>query len=61
MSASSMPMLLSGSTSWRPSAIKSNTAATRSSRFLTRRGTGCPSRACWAAFPRRIAVQSAGG
>eukprot|EP00969_Alexandrium_andersonii_P301140 13312919-Alexandrium_andersonii.AAC.1 len=60
-SASSMPMLFSGSTGWPPSASRSNAAAPWSSRPLMCRGAGCPSLACWAAIPRRIAAQSAGG
>eukprot|EP00969_Alexandrium_andersonii_P325395 14378286-Alexandrium_andersonii.AAC.1 len=44
-----------------PSAIKSNTATPPPSRSLMCRGTGRHSLACWAAIPRRIAAQSAGG
>eukprot|EP00969_Alexandrium_andersonii_P305097 13486367-Alexandrium_andersonii.AAC.1 len=61
MSASPMPVPLSGSASRPPSAIRSNAATPRSSRSFTCRGTERPSLACWAAIPRRIAVQSAGG
>eukprot|EP00969_Alexandrium_andersonii_P104982 4632179-Alexandrium_andersonii.AAC.1 len=61
MSASSMPMLLSGSSSWSPAAARSNTAMPRSILPCTCWGTGQPSPAGWAAMPRRIAVHSAGG
>eukprot|EP00969_Alexandrium_andersonii_P157867 6976586-Alexandrium_andersonii.AAC.1 len=61
MSASSMPMLLSGSSSWSPTAARSNTATPQLILSCTRRGMGRPSLACWAAMPRRIAAQSAGG
>eukprot|EP00969_Alexandrium_andersonii_P292233 12916251-Alexandrium_andersonii.AAC.1 len=61
MSASSMPILLSGSSSWSPAADRSNTAVPRSVLSCTCWGTGRPSLACWAAMPRRIAVRSAGG
>eukprot|EP00969_Alexandrium_andersonii_P132844 5874947-Alexandrium_andersonii.AAC.1 len=61
MPASSMPMMLSGFASWRPSAVKSNTATPRPSRSRTCQGTGCPSLACWVAIPRRMAAQSVGG
>eukprot|EP00969_Alexandrium_andersonii_P013845 604028-Alexandrium_andersonii.AAC.1 len=61
MSASPTPMLPSGSSSWSPAAVRSNAATPRSSLPCTCRGTGGPSPACWAAMPRRIAAQSAGG
>eukprot|EP00969_Alexandrium_andersonii_P296941 13121913-Alexandrium_andersonii.AAC.1 len=61
MSASSMPILPSGSSSCSPAAAKSNTAMPRSILSCTCRGCGRPSLACWAAMPRRIAVHSAGG
>eukprot|EP00969_Alexandrium_andersonii_P152204 6730809-Alexandrium_andersonii.AAC.1 len=61
MSASSMPILLSGSSSGSPAAVKLNTAIPRSILSCTCWGTGRPSLACWAAMPRRIAAQSAGG
>eukprot|EP00969_Alexandrium_andersonii_P064664 2847665-Alexandrium_andersonii.AAC.1 len=61
MSASPMPMLLSGSSSRSPAADISNTTAPRSILSCTCRGTGRPSLARWAAMPRRIAAQSAGG
>eukprot|EP00969_Alexandrium_andersonii_P066722 2941688-Alexandrium_andersonii.AAC.1 len=61
MSSSPTPILLSGSWSWSPAAATSNAAAPRSILSCTRRGTGRPSLARWAATPRRIAVQSAGG
>eukprot|EP00969_Alexandrium_andersonii_P145942 6454934-Alexandrium_andersonii.AAC.1 len=54
-------MVLSGSMSWRPSAAKSNMATPRPSWPLACRGTRCPSPACRAAAPRRIAAPSAGG
>eukprot|EP00969_Alexandrium_andersonii_P093669 4137997-Alexandrium_andersonii.AAC.1 len=47
-----MPMLLSGSTSWPPSAIKLNAAASRPSLPCTRRGTERPSLARWDAVPQ---------
>eukprot|EP00969_Alexandrium_andersonii_P328376 14510449-Alexandrium_andersonii.AAC.1 len=55
MSASSMPTLPSDSSSCSPTAAKSNTAMPRSILSCTRRGTGRPPLACWAATPRRIA------
>eukprot|EP00969_Alexandrium_andersonii_P056580 2494946-Alexandrium_andersonii.AAC.1 len=61
MSASSRPIVLSGSSSWSPAAVRSNAATPRSILSCTCRGTGRPSLACWAAMPRRIAAQTAGG
>eukprot|EP00969_Alexandrium_andersonii_P037913 1662314-Alexandrium_andersonii.AAC.1 len=61
MSASSTPMLPSGSSSRSPAAAKSHTAMPRSILSCARRGTGRPSLVCWAAMPRRIAMRSAGG
>eukprot|EP00969_Alexandrium_andersonii_P084693 3735081-Alexandrium_andersonii.AAC.1 len=61
MSASPMPTLLSGSSSWPPAAARSNTAVPRSILPCTCCGAGQPSLARWAAMPRRIAAQSAGG
>eukprot|EP00969_Alexandrium_andersonii_P162137 7166383-Alexandrium_andersonii.AAC.1 len=46
---------------WSPAAARSNTAIPRSVLSCTCRGTGRPSLVCWAAMPRRITVQSAGG
>eukprot|EP00969_Alexandrium_andersonii_P132566 5861618-Alexandrium_andersonii.AAC.1 len=57
MSASSMPMLPSGSSSCPPAAVKSNAATPQPILSCTCRA----SLACWAATPRRIAVRSAGG
>eukprot|EP00969_Alexandrium_andersonii_P044042 1932099-Alexandrium_andersonii.AAC.1 len=61
MSASPTPMLPSGSSNCSPTAAKSNAAMPRSVLSCTRRGTGRPSLACWAAMPRKIAAHSAGG
>eukprot|EP00969_Alexandrium_andersonii_P337672 14924470-Alexandrium_andersonii.AAC.1 len=61
ISASPKPTLPSIS-SGRPTATaKSNTATPRSILPCACREIGRPSRACWAATPGRIAVQSAGG
>eukprot|EP00969_Alexandrium_andersonii_P254735 11259250-Alexandrium_andersonii.AAC.1 len=61
MSASPKPILLSGSSCGSPAAVKSSTAAPRPTLSCACWGTGRPPLACWAAMPRRIAVQSAGG
>eukprot|EP00969_Alexandrium_andersonii_P002173 94998-Alexandrium_andersonii.AAC.1 len=61
MSASPMPMLLSGSSSGPLAAARSNTATPRSILPCACWGTGRPSLACWAAMPRNIDAQSAGG
>eukprot|EP00969_Alexandrium_andersonii_P035971 1575808-Alexandrium_andersonii.AAC.1 len=61
MSASSTPKLLSGSSTGPSAAARSNTAMPRSILPCTRWGIGRPPLACWAAMPRRIAVQGAGG
>eukprot|EP00969_Alexandrium_andersonii_P326943 14447980-Alexandrium_andersonii.AAC.1 len=61
MAASLMPEPSSGSSNCPNAAVKSYTAAPRSILLCTRRGTGSPSLACWAAMPRRIAVHNAGG
>eukprot|EP00969_Alexandrium_andersonii_P228924 10110539-Alexandrium_andersonii.AAC.1 len=52
---------LPGSTCRGDSSARSYTAAPRPSRPTMRGGMGRPARACWAAAPRGIAVQSAGG
>eukprot|EP00969_Alexandrium_andersonii_P044703 1961336-Alexandrium_andersonii.AAC.1 len=61
MLASPTPTPLSGSSSGPLAAARSNTAAPRPILPWTRWGTGRPSLACWAAMPRKIAAQSAGG
>eukprot|EP00969_Alexandrium_andersonii_P323353 14286549-Alexandrium_andersonii.AAC.1 len=61
LSASSMPMLPSGSSNCSPAAAKSYTAMPRSILPCTCRGAGRPSLACWAAMPLRIGVRSTGG